>query len=127
MSLLFIGDRGYVTNEHNTSQTYRFCDSKASRPQKLLTKKNKQCLRSVNGISVCTNPGCVLRTKDETHKARDSLPTLAVGLDDLSTVIFGQPIPTCDSSFNESKTEKFKTLTKAFCTRNTFGSASPTG
>ncbi|EPB85855.1 hypothetical protein HMPREF1544_07354 [Mucor circinelloides 1006PhL] len=144
MSLLFVGGRCYginysnkehmcleakkhshycpviVTNEHNTSQTCLFYYSKTSHPQKLVTKKNKQCLRSVSGTSVCTNPDCVLRTKDETHKARDSLPALAIGLAGLSTVIFGQPIPTFDSSFNEFKAEKFKTLAKAFCTRNTF-------
>ncbi|KAL9556233.1 hypothetical protein PS6_002473, partial [Mucor atramentarius] len=93
---------------------------------KLVAKKNKKYLRSANGAFVCISPDCVLRTKGKTCKVRDSLPALAIGLADLSTVIFGQPIPSFDPSFSESKTKKFKTLAKAFCTRNTFGSASPT-
>ncbi|KAL7325285.1 hypothetical protein PS15p_207792 [Mucor circinelloides] len=153
MPLLFIGDRGYginspvkghmrcgsareakeysqhcpviVTNEHNASQTYLFCCSKPSHPQKLVIMKNKQHLCSVNGTSVCTNSGCALRTKDETHKTRDSLSALAIDLAGLSTVILGQPIPSLDLSFSEPKTEKFETLAKAFCTKITFGPASP--
>ncbi|KAL9540879.1 hypothetical protein PS6_010555 [Mucor atramentarius] len=39
---------------------------------KLVIKKNKQYLRSVNGTSDCTSPDCVLRTKGRTHKAPDS-------------------------------------------------------
>ncbi|EPB87743.1 hypothetical protein HMPREF1544_05403 [Mucor circinelloides 1006PhL] len=110
--VLFVGDRGYakvhgrccpvlVTNEHNTSQICLFCFKKASHPLKLVTK-NKQYVRNVNGSSVCTNPTSTLRTKGETHKARDSLPALAVGLAGLSTVIFGQPILSFDPSFSES-------------------------
>ncbi|EPB85006.1 hypothetical protein HMPREF1544_08209 [Mucor circinelloides 1006PhL] len=67
-------------------------------------------LRSVNGASVCTNPNCVLRTKGETHEAHNSMSALAIGLVGLSTVIFGQPIPSFDPSFSESKTEKFKPI-----------------
>ncbi|GAN04341.1 hypothetical protein MAM1_0061c03801 [Mucor ambiguus] len=60
-----------ITNEHNTIQTCMFCFSKTSRPLKLVIRKNRQYLHSVNGTSVCTNPSCVLRSRGETHKGRD--------------------------------------------------------
>ncbi|KAL9542597.1 hypothetical protein PS6_009715 [Mucor atramentarius] len=136
--LSFVGDRGYdinspikghmrcgsawkakkhihygsviINNEHDTSQTCLFRYSKTSHPQELVTKKNKQYLCSVNDASVCTNPDCVLRTKDETHKAHNSLSALAIGLAGFSTVIFRQPIPSFDPSFSGSKTEKLKLI-----------------
>ncbi|CAO0796237.1 unnamed protein product [Mucor circinelloides] len=113
-----------ITNEHNANQIGLFCYSKTSHPQKLATKKNKQYFRSINGISVCTNPGCVLGTKGEAHKDRNSLSALAIGLASLSIIFFGQSLPSSDPSFSEFKTEKFKTLAKAFSTRSIFGFAS---
>lgn len=99
-----------------------------------LIKQINVLLKGVNRIhltisvstSVCTNPDCALRTKGETHKARNSLSALAIDLAGLSTVILGQPIPSFDPSFSESKTEKFETLDKAFCTKITFGPTSTT-
>ncbi|GAN00846.1 hypothetical protein MAM1_0002d00270 [Mucor ambiguus] len=74
-----------ITNDHSTIQTCVFCFSKTSHPLKLVIKKNKQCLYSVNGsTSVCMNLGYVLRSRGENHKGHDSLPSLAIGLAGLS-------------------------------------------
>ncbi|GAN09352.1 hypothetical protein MAM1_0261d08878 [Mucor ambiguus] len=112
-------------HEHNTSQTCVFCFSKTSHPLKLVTRKSKQYLYSVNGTTVCTNPGCVIRSRGDTHKGRDSLSSLAIGFAGLSAVAIGQPIPCFDpNTISKLKTDNYKFLAKALLNRNTSGPAS---
>ncbi|GAN08662.1 hypothetical protein MAM1_0216c08177 [Mucor ambiguus] len=150
--VLFVGDRGYginsqinghlrcggtwkakihaqycpvlTTNEHNTSQTCVFCFSKTSHPLKIVSRKNKQYLHSVNGTPICMNPDCVLRSRGETHKGRNSLSSLAIGLAGLSAVAIGQSIPCFDPTISKSKADNYKSPAKAFLNRNTTGSVS---
>lgn len=145
--VMFVGDRGYgtgssikghlryggkwkpeihsrytsvcITNEHNTSQTCLFCFQKLSHPLKVVTRKGKQQVNTVKGTFVCNNKACILHTIASTHKGRDSVSALAIGISGAATVILQSPFPTFDpnSSTSQSNTGKFNEIAEVFFTR----------
>ncbi|KAI8376814.1 hypothetical protein BD560DRAFT_453707 [Blakeslea trispora] len=100
---MFVGDRGYgigssirghvrlggswkpnkhslytsvcITNKHNTSQVCVFCFEKI------------KSLKTINGTSICSNKACVLNLVKKSHKPRDSLSALAIGISGASRLI----------------------------------------
>lgn len=126
--IMFVGDRGYgygsrvknhvrlggpwkplkhslyasvcITNEHNTSQTCVFCFQKTDHPQKVFSKKGAIALKTVNGASVCNNNECILSLSGTSHKARDSVSALAIGISGASRLISGTTLEV----FNPSAT-----------------------
>lgn len=117
--IMFVGDRGYgvrsfikghvkyggswkaqlhsryttvvITNEHNTSQTCLFCFQKLQHPLKVITSNEKRQVRSVNGTFVCNNSLCLLKKFRSTHKGRDAVSALAIGLSGAATTILERP------------------------------------
>lgn len=145
--IMFVGDRGYgigssikghlryggmwkpdihsrytsvgITNEHNTSQTCLFCFQKLSHPLKAVTKKGQQQVHTVKGTFVCNNKACILHSTASTHKGRDSVSALAIGISGAATVILQNPFPVFHPKTNtsQSNTGKFKKLAEVFFTR----------
>ncbi|KAI8355717.1 hypothetical protein BD560DRAFT_426601 [Blakeslea trispora] len=112
---MFVGDRGYgigssirghvrlggswkpkkhslytsvcITNEHNTSQVCVFCFEKTSHPLRIVEKDGRESLKTINGTSICSNKACVLNLAKQSHKPRDSLSALAIGISGASRLI----------------------------------------
>lgn len=134
--IMFVGDRGYgigstikghvkyggswkaqvhqrytsvvITNEHNTSQTCLFCFQKLQHPLKVIIKNEKRYVRLVNGTFVCNNSLCPLKQLKSTHKGRDAVSALAIGISGAATTMLEYPLPVFDpqrdtSQFNTGK------------------------
>ncbi|KAI8333184.1 hypothetical protein EDC96DRAFT_526105 [Choanephora cucurbitarum] len=97
---MFVGDRGYgvgssirghvrlgdsckpkkhslytsvcITNEYSTSQ---------------ICKDARESLKTINGTSICNSKACVLNSAKQSHKPRDSLSALAIGISGASRLI----------------------------------------
>ncbi|KAI8364504.1 hypothetical protein EDC96DRAFT_463609 [Choanephora cucurbitarum] len=115
LHIMFVGDRGYgvgssirghvrlggswkpkkhslctsvcITNEHNTSQVCVFCFKKISHPLRIVKKDGIESLKTINGTSICNNKACVLNSAKQSHKPRDSLSALAIGISGASRLI----------------------------------------
>ncbi|GAA5803126.1 hypothetical protein HPULCUR_008601 [Helicostylum pulchrum] len=153
-SIMFIGDRGYgvgsnikghikyggkwkpaihsrytsvrITNDHHTSQTCLFCYGKLDHPLKTVVSKNgKVSLRSIKGTFVCNNKKCLLQKLSATHKARDAVSALAIGLSGTASLILDIAFPSSDPNTSQSKTERFKNTAVAFLKRNASRPAFP--
>ncbi|KAI9247411.1 hypothetical protein EDC94DRAFT_364085 [Helicostylum pulchrum] len=151
---MFIGDRGYgvgsnikghikyggkwkpaihsrytsvcITNEHHTSQTCLFCYGKLDHPLKTVVSKNgKVSLRSIKGTFVCNNKKCLLQKLSATHKARDAVSALAIGLSGAASLILDIAFPSFDPNTSQSKTERFRNTAVAFLKRNASRPAFP--
>lgn len=148
--IMFIGDRGYgfgspikghlrcgghwkpivhsrytsicITNEHNTSQTCLFCFSKTSHPFRKTTLNGKTIIKSVNGTSMCYNQDCISVRNGHSHKGRDALSALAIGLTGLASLLLGTPFPAFDPNISQFNTD-FPNLARAFLNRNASGPA----
>ncbi|KAG1644345.1 hypothetical protein G6F44_002929 [Rhizopus delemar] len=63
-------------------------------------KKGAIALKTVNGASVCNNNECILSLSDTSHKARDSVSALAIGISGASRLTSGTTLEV----FNPSAT-----------------------
>ncbi|KAI9245943.1 hypothetical protein EDC94DRAFT_590316 [Helicostylum pulchrum] len=113
-SVMFIGDRGYGVGS-NIKGHIKYGDH----PLKTVVSKNgKASLRSIKGTFVCNNKKCLLQKLSATHKARDEVSALAIGLSGAASLILDIAFPSSDPNTSQSKTERFKNTAVAFLKRN---------
>ncbi|KAI9486373.1 MAG: hypothetical protein EXX96DRAFT_496206 [Benjaminiella poitrasii] len=107
-----------VTNEHNSSKTCPFCFHKISHPIKILNKDGRKIIKTVNDTSVCSNPNCISVKAKSSHRGRDSLSALIIGLSGLASLPFGYTF-TIFSPYNASHSNtRFRTIATSFLNRN---------
>ncbi|PHZ07482.1 uncharacterized protein RHIMIDRAFT_274513, partial [Rhizopus microsporus ATCC 52813] len=102
-----------ITNENMTSQTCVYCFSKLDHPIHKRMIKGKEITVTSKGPFICRNPKCVLVTKRQPVKSRDTLSALTVGLLGLSYILFHRTFPCCETSLSQSSTE-FTNITSSF-------------
>ncbi|KAI8336384.1 hypothetical protein EDC96DRAFT_524091 [Choanephora cucurbitarum] len=69
-----------IANEHNTSQVCVFDLKRISHPLRIVKKNGRESLKTINGTSICNNKACFLNSAKQSHKPRDSLSALAIGI-----------------------------------------------
>ncbi|KAI9251157.1 hypothetical protein EDC94DRAFT_526688, partial [Helicostylum pulchrum] len=107
------------TNEHNTSQTCVFCFKKTTYPMSVSLKNNKTIMKTINGTSVCSNNNRVSVKLDCSHKSRDSVSALAIGISGLTSLIFGLPLPPFNpKKISHSNTDQINNAVTSFFKRN---------
>jgi hypothetical protein len=110
----------FVTNEHNSSQTSVFCYAKLAHPTKIVTRNGKQFITEVKGTFRCLNEKFLLSAQNATHKGRDAVSALAIGLAGATNVILGQCMPTFDPKVidHQTKASEFIKIAGAFLIRS---------
>ncbi|EIE77911.1 hypothetical protein RO3G_02615 [Rhizopus delemar RA 99-880] len=88
--IMFVGERGYGYGSRVKNHV------RLGGPWKPL----KHTLKTVNGTSVCNNNECILSLSGTSHKARDSVSALAIGISGASRLISGTTLEV----FNPSAT-----------------------
>ncbi|KAI9246989.1 hypothetical protein EDC94DRAFT_699014 [Helicostylum pulchrum] len=88
-------------------------------------KNGKVSLRSIKGTFVCNNKKCLLQKLSATHKARDAVSALAIGLSGAASLILDIAFPSFDPNTSQSKTERFKNTAVASLKRNASRPAFP--
>ncbi|KAI8364375.1 hypothetical protein BD560DRAFT_333256 [Blakeslea trispora] len=78
LHIMFVGDRGYGIGS-SIRRHVRLGGS-------WKPKKHKS-LKTINGTSICSNKACVLNLAKQSHKPRDSLSALAIGISGASRLI----------------------------------------
>ncbi|KAI7893824.1 uncharacterized protein EV154DRAFT_460263 [Mucor mucedo] len=111
-----------ITNEHNTSQTCLFRFSKTSHPNRIVEENGKTIVKPVNGTSMCYNPECISVRNGHSHKGRDSLSSLAIGLTGLANLLFKTTFPAFNPNISQFNTD-FNHSARAFLNRNVSGHA----
>ncbi|ORE11583.1 hypothetical protein BCV72DRAFT_324541 [Rhizopus microsporus var. microsporus] len=81
-----------------TSQTCVYCFSKLDHPIHKRMVKGKETNVTSNGSFIRRNPKCVLVTKRQPVKSRDTLSALAVGLSGLYIFYFTKHFPVLKSA-----------------------------
>ncbi|KAG2206051.1 hypothetical protein INT46_008248 [Mucor plumbeus] len=74
-------------------------------------------LKTNNGTSACTNPACILIKSGSSHKGRDAISSLAIGLLGLSYFALGVPFPPFNPSVGYCHID-FTNITTTFITRS---------
>ncbi|KAG2207047.1 hypothetical protein INT46_009180 [Mucor plumbeus] len=80
-------------------------------------KRVDNTLKINNGTSVCTNPAYILLKSGSSHKERDAISSLAIGLSGVSYLALGVPFPSFSPSVGHHHTG-FTDITTIFLTRS---------
>ncbi|KAI9249362.1 hypothetical protein EDC94DRAFT_527773, partial [Helicostylum pulchrum] len=115
-SIMFIGDRGYGVGS-NIKGHIKYGGK--WKPAIHIS------LRFIKGTFVCNNKKCLLQKLSATHKARDAVSALAIGLSGAASLILDIAFPSFDPNTSQSKTERFKNTAVAFLKRNASRPAFP--
>ncbi|KAI8348011.1 hypothetical protein EDC96DRAFT_600792 [Choanephora cucurbitarum] len=73
--------------ERSTSQICVFRFKKIIHPLRIVKKDGRESLKTIIGTSICNNKACVLNSAKQSHKPRDTLSALAIGISGASRLI----------------------------------------
>ncbi|KAI7881515.1 uncharacterized protein EV154DRAFT_41982 [Mucor mucedo] len=90
-----------VTNEYNTSQTCVFCFSKTNHPYRIIRKNGNSVIQTING----TSSECVSVLNAHSHKKRDTVSALAIGLTCVANLLFYTTFPSFHPNISQSNTD----------------------
>ncbi|KAG2205942.1 hypothetical protein INT47_005260, partial [Mucor saturninus] len=93
-----------VTNEHNTSQSYVFCFSKTSHVPHSPINGN-YVIQTIDGTSMCYNLERISVHHGHSHKGRDTVSILVIGLTGLANLILETTFSPSHPNISHSNTD----------------------